>query len=102
MAGEFLPVPATATTGSPVNIAHIKTPGVIDLPNQPAARQHSELGTADNNYIGGAIVTDAEAPVEYQIVFTMFEGPAQIWTFPTSAARNTAKTDDVDAILYAS
>jgi hypothetical protein len=100
---NFLQVSATATSGAPVNKANIKSWGVLDPTNQRAVREHSEFGTAANNYIGGTIVNDTPAPVDYVIVFTMADNePAQYWHFATAALRNTAKTDDVDAILFAS
>lgn len=90
---NFLPVDGTATSGSPVNITDIRSWGVMDITNQRAVREHSEFGTAANNYIGGTIVNDMPAPVQYAIVFTMDNNmPAQYWYFATSGARNTAKT----------
>ena len=99
---NFLPVDGTATSGAPVNKANIKSWGVLDLTNQRAVREHSELGTSANNYIGGAIVNDTPAPVDYVIVFTMADHePAQYWHFATEALRNSAKTA-VDVALFAS
>lgn len=94
-----LPVPNTATSGQPVLIADLLSWGKIDL-TEPQGVQHSEDGTAANNYREGAIVQDSQNTVRYLIVFKHNDvANVQYWEFATSATRDTALTTNVTAVL---
>lgn len=92
---KFLPKPAAATAGSDIPIELLKGYGKLDVTQTRTGRYHSALGNASNNFIGGAIVTDAAPAVEYKISFTLIDNTTMYWTYATQAARDTSYTDDV-------
>lgn len=88
-----LAVSGTATSGSPVNKATLKSWGAADIVDNSSLRQHSEDGTSSNNFNGGAIVTDVPGITHYCIIFIHdIGGNPQYWRFASASARNSALT----------
>jgi hypothetical protein len=80
---------ANVTSGSAIAFSEYSSHEALDVVETNTKREHSERGTADNDYNENTITTDRAAVTNYVINFTMNNGkPKQTWYFADETDRD--------------